>query len=298
MSGSSQNKRLWSPTVVESSSPMRKSSHPLSSLLEEISNYRVLVVGDAITDEYCYVTPYGMAAKDNILSCGFQRTESFDGGVVAASRHIAGFCKDVQLSCGPGYVVKRRFVEEAYTRKLFAVEYPGIGADCTKDNYQDFDLVVVTDFGHGFVTGQMIYELTSRSQFLAINAQTNSANRGFNLITKYPRADYVVIDGLEARLAAQDRDSPIEDVIHKLGFPKIVVTLGADGAVGFDGEFHYSTALTKKVVDTMGAGDAFFCVTAPLAAVGADMQTILEVGNAAGAIKCGQVGQKAVTREA
>jgi hypothetical protein len=52
--------------------------------------------------------------------------------------------------------------------------------------------------------------------FVAVSAQTNSANHGFNLITKYDRADYIVIDEPEARLAAQDRDSPLADVIVKL----------------------------------------------------------------------------------
>ena len=255
------------------------------------------MVGDAITDEYCYVTPFGMAGKENILSCQYERTESFEGGVVAASRHILDFCADVQISCGPEYVVKRRFVEEAYTRKLFSVQYSGLGIDCYKGNYEDFDLVVVTDFGHGFVTDQMINEISERAKFLAVNCQTNSANRGFNLITKYQRADYVVIDGLEARLAAQDRRSSIEYVIGKLKFPKIVVTQGAHGAVGYDGEFHYSSAVSNKVVDTMGAGDAFFCVTAPFACAGASMPELLAIGNAAGAIKCGAVGQIAVDKE-
>jgi sugar/nucleoside kinase (ribokinase family) len=49
----------------------------------------------------------------------------------------------------------------------------------------------------------------------------------------------------------------------------------------------------------MGAGDAFFCVTAPFAAAGASMPELLEIGNAAGAIKCGVVGHReAVTKAA
>ena len=255
------------------------------------------MVGDAIFDEYCYVTPMGMAAKEAIIACKAGRTETFEGGVWAAASHVEGFCGKVDIIHGQA-TVKRRFVEETYTRKLFEIHDTARVPLRARDEVENYDLVIVTDFGHGFVSQELIEELTNTARYLAVNAQTNSANRGFNLITKYPRADYVVIDSLEARLAAQDRDSRIEDVIEKLGFPKIAVTLGADGAVGYDGEFHYAKARTRTVKDTMGAGDAFFCVTAPLAAVGADMQTLLEVGNAAGAVKCGQVGQKAVTKEA
>ena len=50
-----------------------------------------------------------------------------------------------------------------------------------------------------------IRTLSACSLFLAVNTQSNSANMGYNLITKYPRADYVCIDAPEARLAVSDR---------------------------------------------------------------------------------------------
>ena len=42
------------------------------------------------------------------------------------------------------------------------------------------DLVVVNDFGHGLLTDRLIKIITENSKFLAVNAQTNSANFGFN----------------------------------------------------------------------------------------------------------------------
>jgi sugar/nucleoside kinase (ribokinase family) len=110
-----------------------------------------------------------------------------------------------------------------------------------------------------------------------------------------------VIDEFEARLAAQDRDGPIEDVIIKLSegrCPKFVVTLGREGAIGYDGKFHYSPALGDGVIDTMGAGDAFFAVTAPMARHGS-MDDLLLIGNAAGALKTHIIGhRKPVTKDA
>jgi sugar/nucleoside kinase (ribokinase family) len=46
------------------------------------------------------------------------------------------------------------------------------------------------------------------------------------------------------------------------------------------------------VVDTVGAGDAFFAVTAPLVAAGGKMSDVGFIGNAAGAIKVGIVGHR------
>lgn len=250
------------------------------------------MVGDGIFDEYVYVRPQGKSPKENIITNKILRTERFKGGVWAAARHVEGFCESVTVLTGSKAINKTRYVEDGYIRKLFEVHQDELIEKTPEPAYSDYDLVVVTDFGHGAVSKEMIEAMIRGSRFLAVNAQTNSANMGFNLITKYRHADYVVIDELEARLAAHDRDSPIEDVILKLGFKRIIVTLGPHGAIGYDKRFYRSSGRTKQVLDTMGAGDAFFCVTAPFACAGAAMPELLEIGNAAGAIKCGIVGHR------
>jgi sugar/nucleoside kinase (ribokinase family) len=161
----------------------------------------------------------------------------------------------------------------------------------------DYDITIIADFGHGDIPNAY-----PGGKFLAVNAQTNSSNIGYNLITKYKRADYIVIDEPEARLAAADRYGPIEEVIGKLAWDrcdKFVVTHGAFGAIGYDkGKFYRCPAFTDQVVDTMGAGDAFFAVTAPMARYG-KMEDLLRIGNAAGAIKTQIVGHRSsVTKEA
>ena len=46
------------------------------------------------------------------------------------------------------------------------------------------------------------------------------------------------------------------------------------------------------MVDTVGAGDAFLAVTAPLAATGGSINDIAFIGNAVGAIKVGTIGHR------
>lgn len=265
---------------------------------EKIKDYKVLLVGDAIMDEYHYVRPMAKASKENLIATKFERKDVYPGGVWAAAAHVENFCSEVKIYTGSRLTTKRRFVDETYLRKMFEVHYDRLNMMVEIPDPADFDLVIVTDFGHGCVTQDIITMLTREAKFLAVNAQTNSANYGFNLITKYPRADYVVIDEPEAWLAAQDRDSPTEEIIKKLGFPKIVITQGPRGCTGFDGSFCHAPSVARKMVDSMGAGDAFFCVTAPLACAGAPLELLCRAGNAAGAIKIENVGQKAVTKEA
>lgn len=266
------------------------------ALIDSIQDHRVLFVGDAIVDEYWYICPLGRSPKEPLIPVEFQNAEVFTGGVEAAARHLESFCS-VSVCASPTAVRKVRMVDKVYFRKLFEIHYDDRVAPIESMPRMDYDAVVVTDFGHGAITPGLIEHL-GRVPFLAVNAQTNASNVGFNLITKYSYAlaGYIVIDEPEARLAAQDRESPIEAVISRLvqktHCEKFVVTLGSRGAIGYDhGSLVRVPALTQKVVDTMGAGDAFFAVTAPMAKTGR-MEDLIRIGNAAGALKTQIVGHR------
>lgn len=264
---------------------------------DAVKSFSVLIVGDAIFDRYVFVTPLGKSIKEAVISVRHDREETYRGGVWAAARHIEPLCSRVDVLHGKQIITNTRYLEGIYNRKLFTTHELREGEGSQKRNIRDYDLVIVADFGHGTMTDRMIAEVSAEARFLAVNAQTNSTNFGFNLISKYPRADYVVLDELEARLAARDRDSPIKDVIIKLGHKRVVVTLGANGAMGYDGEFYYETARTDKVVDTIGAGDAFLAVSALFARAGVAMKDLVRIGNAAGAAKTAILGhQRAITR--
>jgi len=267
-------------------------------LIESAKDLSVLFVGDTIIDEYQYVRPLGKSPKENVIPALALEREIFVGGTHAAARHARSFCKSVDVCSGDSRVRKVRMVDKNYLRKLYELHYvePTDPAPAMKEA----DVTVVTDFGHGFITRDMIYELCERP-FLAVNAQTNAANIGFNLITKYPLADYVVIDEPEARLAAADNESDLRRVMLTLAdgrYEKMIVTRGNGGAIGWDGEFYEAPAFTGSIIDTMGAGDAFFAVTAPLAKTGS-MPDLLRIGNAAGALKTQIIGHRApVTKDA
>lgn len=271
------------------------------ALIDSVQGDDVLFIGDAIIDEYHYVKPLGKSAKEHLIPLKWESKEVFAGGTHAAANHAKSFCGSVKV-CTPGPVTtKARFVDATHNRKLSEIHYT---KDGWADSYEfEHDCIVVTDFGHGAITDEDVSSLCDRAPYLAVNAQTNSGNLGFNLITKYRRADYVVIDEPEARLAAHDRDSPIETVITKLcqgAYKRMIVTLGVNGAIGYDGHsgFKRCNAMSEHVVDTMGAGDAFFAVTAPMSRHG-NLEDLLLIGNAAGALKTKILGHRSsVTKDA
>lgn len=260
--------------------------------LNAVAKFKVLVVGDAIYDQYIFGAPLGKSIKETCISVRHEREETYRGGVWAGAAHLTDFCSQVDVLHGGRAMVNTRYLEPVYNRKLFSVHREQEELNDADPDIGSYDCVIVCDFGHGAMTNKLIERVSKEARFLAVNAQTNSQNYGFNYITKYQRADYVVIDELEARLAAHDKSAPIEDVILSLNFPKIAVTLGANGAVGYDGEFHWEKALAEKITDTMGCGDAFLCVSAPFAAARFGMKDLVRIGNLAGGIKAGILGHR------
>jgi len=309
----------------------------LPELIDRIGNMRVLLVGETIIDEYNYVSALGKPPKEFVLATQYRGREVFAGGVVAAANHVASFCKEVEIfTCLGGrdsheqlvrdslkpnvklWAVHRpdaptlrkvRYVEGDFMRKLFEVyvmdDSPMPLAlderfeEEIAQRAKDFDVVIVTDFGHGLLSPRLRNALLEYSPYLAVNAQSNSANHGYNLVNKYPRADYVCIDAPEARLAVADKNADLAEVaselLHaKMNIERVVLTHGRNGCVTFDkdGGTRIVPAFTTRILDTMGAGDAFLAVTAPLSAVAEDIEMVGFVGNVVGSIKVGIVGHR------
>jgi len=330
---------VFEPHIREHLATLRRNGglREFLNLIDRIRDYRVLVVGDAIIDEYQYVLPMHKSPKENMIATRYQDREVFAGGVFAAANHVASFCKQVDIvTClgevdsheglvrqslrpnvglhrftrtGAPTTLKRRFIDPSYMRKLFEVYFMNdepLTWDLQKrvdsaigDMAPEYDVVVAADFGHGMIAKSSIAALTKNSRFLAVNTQSNSANLGFNLITKYNRADYICIDLPEARLAVSDRLSTAGDIARRLiedqvGCSKIIVTQGKHGCVTFErgGVVHTIPAFAKNVIDTVGAGDAFLAVTAPMVAAGGQMHQVGFIGNVVGALKVEIVGHR------
>ncbi len=59
-----------------------------------------------------------------------------------------------------------------------------------------------------------------------------------------------------------------------------------------DGEVVTIPTFSREVVDTIGAGDAFLALTAPVASLGCEPELVGFVGNAVGALAVRIVGNK------
>lgn len=276
----------------------------IAHAFEQAQKLRVAFVGETIIDEYRFVTPLGKPSKEFVLAVAEESVEVFEGGVMAAAAHASKLCETSVVTQQKGDLKKTRFVGKDFGQKLFEV-YSAPYLRVTKAAREWFleqlevrvrqsDVVVALDFGHGLID-DLARGILQQARFLAVNAQSNAGNQGFNPITRYDHPHYACVDINEARLAThmQPQESSISQVIAELISEisplHLLVTGGRHGAYWRGGQV---PALATAPKDTIGAGDAFLAVTAPLLAVGLGEEEAAFVGNVAGAMKTEIVGHR------
>lgn len=304
--------------------------------LENAKHLNVLVVGEAIIDIYHFSEVIGKAGKEPTLVAKHQSIETYLGGSLALANHISDFCHRVtcltylgekaeyediiraglkpNVDLIPIYkkdsptIVKRRYVESYLRQKLFEV-YEINDDFFNEEQKQEFsavlipqlakhELVISADFGHGLLHDELINTLINGSKFLAVNAQSNAGNHGFNCISKYPKADYVSIASRELQLNYRQRHlSPVEQLERLMGdmdYKNVMITHGSRGAYACkrNEKICEAPAFAKNVVDRVGAGDAVLAITSLFAYLDAPAELITFIGNVVGAEAVGIMGNK------
>ena len=301
-----------------------------------LKNLKVMVIGDTILDEYQYCNAIGKSSKDPTLALKYEGKDLFAGGVLAVANHISSFAGRVDLfsilgekesyedfilselspNIQPNFVlkpnsptlIKRRFIDGYSTHKLLEVyvmddSYLSEEQDIelyqkVKKRLGNYDCVIVTDYGHGAISKKLIHVLTEDAPFLAVNAQSNAGNRGFNTISKYTRADYACLAEHEIRLETRDSTGSLSSLIkilsQNISCKQFAGTRGRKGCMVIDERtgLVQVPSLAKGVVDRVGAGDAFFALTSLLSSISVDGEILGLVGNVAGSLAIEIMGNK------
>ena len=230
----------------------RHSAEEVKGWLDELASLNVLVLGEAILDEYVYCEPLNKSGKEPILAMQQLSREKYAGGSLAIANHLASFCRSVDLvtyagdrdACEdfmrehlqPGVnpvfirkkdsptILKRRYVDAYSLAKLFEVyEINDEQLDASEERQVETalrerldgcQLTLVCDFGHGLITEPLAGLVQEQSPFLAVNTQINAANLGFHTISKYARADYVCIQEKEIRLDSRSRKAELRTLVE------------------------------------------------------------------------------------
>lgn len=308
----------------------------IETCLEKMPDLKVLVIGDTILDEYLYCDPIGMSTKDPVLAVKYNSRDMFAGGVLAVANHVANFAGRVglatvigeyddhrefitsQLNGNVDYfhwtqkkaptLIKKRYVDGYSFNKLFEIyimDDSGLDpeedkrmCDWLESNIRSYDLVIASDFGHGAISDAMVDLLCDKAPFLAVNTQSNSGNRGFHTITRYPRADFVCIAEHEIRLEMRRKKSPVRPMMEKLAermhSRHFIVTRGRKGNIVLsgNGDCVAIPSFAKSVVDRVGAGDSVLSVLSMASFLDAPAEILGFIGNVVGALAVEIIGNK------
>jgi len=313
----------------------------IRKILKRFKDLNILVIGDTIIDQYVFVWPKGRAIKDPILSTEYKFHETYPGGILAIANHLSDFINKVKLVTLIGdknhrlnfikkavkdnitiktfikkdsyTTVKKRYVDFYRNNKLFKVEYmndkpitENLSKKIIKYLHKEipkYDLVIVGDFGHGFINEEIRDKLEEKSNFLAVNAQSNSSNMGYNYPTLYKKPDFISMSEEELRMPLSRRFEPIEELIKEahntFNLNNFLVTLGKNGCIYVNkSKIFKAPILTTSIKDTVGAGDALFALTSLCVYSKLDNELIPFIANCAGGLGANIMGNKeSITKE-
>jgi bifunctional ADP-heptose synthase (sugar kinase/adenylyltransferase) len=226
----------------------------IKKYFNRFNELKILLVGEAIIDEYVFCNTIGKSGKEPVLVNQKVSSEKYVGGILAVANHLSDFCKSIKIltylgdrndqkefieqSLNPNIeiesiikklsptIIKTRFIDRYTNNKVLGVY--DLNDELLNDSEEkelndklnvcikNFDLVVVVDYGHGLITSGIVNTLEKNSKYLAVNTQLNSFNIGYHTISKYSKARYVCVHEGELRHDYRNRHDTVEYLIKQL----------------------------------------------------------------------------------
>ena len=176
-------------------------------------------------------------------------------------------------------IIKKRYLDDINRSKLLGVYSLNDQSLSLKNEIlfkkiiereiKKHDLVIVSDYGHGFISQKLANFLIRKSNFLAVNTQVNASNIGYHVISKYKGASFITINETELRHELRDKSSDVKSLIKKIS--NNLKTKFTNITCGDEGSYIYSKktqkithcpAFANKVIDKVGTGDTMMILIA------------------------------------
>jgi rfaE bifunctional protein nucleotidyltransferase chain/domain len=231
-----------------------RQAHTATQLLDRLTpvrDLRVLVVGEAILDEYVTCATLGQSAKSPNVVARFLSEDRYLGGALAVANHVAGFCRNVRLlgllgecqteeswirsqlhphvharflyKAGASTIIKRQYREVYFATTLFELNHLSEAplADSEQERLiqwlaeemAEADLVIAADYGHSMLGKRAIRVLCEGTKYLAVSTPANAANLGYHTISQFSRADYLCLAEQDLRLDRRSRSGELSQLL-------------------------------------------------------------------------------------
>jgi len=308
----------------------------MKELLEQIKSLRVLVIGDVMLDRYVIgeVSRISPEAPVPVLAVTEERSVAGGAANVALNLRSLGaivevigwFGEDEQgeklidllnqnevamdghfrFSSAPT-ISKSRVtasnhqicrVDRESSPQHYLPDLKKLG-NLIADKASSVDAVIVSDYGKGFVSEELLSLVRPTAQFLSVDPKPSRP-------LAYGQPDLLTPNRLEAlELAGLSRETrcpfPQEEVVRKI-FEKfsprlLAITLGAEGMLlAEDGKILQTIpTAAREVFDVSGAGDTVIASLSVALAAGQSFVQAAEFANLAAGVVVGKVGTASVS---
>ena len=247
--------------------------------INKTSKLKVAIIGETIIDEFISVSYEGQSMKSvcPVLKLNDQKLIQ-EGGTKAIFNHLNAFVNKVDLITNINKeIVKTRYVDYNKKKHIEINTFKSFDQKIILDS-SDYDLVVVADFGHGFLDN-----LDIKGPF-SLMCQTNSNNFGFNRVSKWKNYKKISVC-LDKREACLQLNKKInlkndEDIFYlynyEINSKNLFITLGSEGVIFTDGSkiVRNKSFKNDNIIDTIGAGDTFFAFSSLCSVIDLDDEFI------------------------
>ena len=175
-------------------------------MFNNFNKLKVLIIGEAMIDEYVFCDALGKSGKEPVLALREMKSERYIGGCLAIAQNVSQFCKNTKIITMLGKnntflkeiksklnknikldfiekknsttIVKKRFIDYVSYNKLLGVY--NLNDDLLNQNEENkfqkilknqipkFDLVIVSDYGHGLISKKTSDLICKKTKFLAL----------------------------------------------------------------------------------------------------------------------------------
>ena len=236
----------------------------------------ITVIGELIFDIYNFGDVVGKSGKEPHLVMSNKKVETIIGGSAAIAKNLSSFVNNINLISPFGNereykdlinkqvqkninklffkpykdfksISKTRFIDMSSNYKLFGsydipdqseFKYTKKIKNKIKTVISKTDLLIIADYGHGFLNGEVLDIINNSKTFKALNAQINSSSKGFANITKYKNINSLIINENELRHELRDQISNVNLIARKIindrKYQTLIVTSGQKGAKIFN----------------------------------------------------------------
>jgi len=239
--------------------------------LKTLANSKVLILGEAIIDEYIYCDALGRVTKDPLIAFEKRTKHTHFGGVLAVAKHFSGLGINANVitkwaDTDQDFIMsevdsnkkiniynlrsnksikKTRYVDRSSNARVFeSYELPNEEDYLTTPQEIkklvdakkiEFDHLVVMDYGHNFFNHEIAKKYLDFDVPVTVNTQSNAGNRGFNPISNYVNADIVFLNGSEVQVEMRNKIAKLEKIVtdlgKKLNCKELYVTNGSAGII-------------------------------------------------------------------